>query len=359
MPELLIKNVSKSYGSNAALDEISLRIGDGEVCVIVGPSGSGKTTLLNIIAGFIKPDSGELIMNGKTINLLSSRDRNIGMVFQEIGLFSHMTARENISFGLEIKKYNKKDINKRVKEVADMLKISSLLDKRPKNLSGGEAQRVAMGRTLATDPALLLFDEPMGNLDANLKIEMLAEIKRIQLSLKKTFVYVTHDQEQAFSIADRVIIIKEGKLLQEGHPKEIYNNPRNIFVAEFFGIQSMNFFNGVAIPKKKGSFFKGDGLEVTLTKYSPPRDTEVILGIRPTDIKIGNDCKKNSLGTISSIEFLGNNYQVYLNLKDQRKTIIVVVPQEKKYNLKETTKIELDKKRVYLFDKKHGGRLDF
>ncbi len=241
MPDLILKNISKKYGSNQVLEDINLHIQDGEFCVIVGPSGSGKTTLLNIIAGFIKPDNGEIIMGGKILNQLPSKDRNIGMVFQEYGLFSHMTVRKNISYGLEIKKCNKREIENLVTEIAIKLKIKGLLDKKPGILSGGEAQRVAIARTLIADPLFFLFDEPLGNLDANLRMEMLTEIKRLHINLNKTFIYVTHDQEQALSVASMVIIMKDGKVLQKGHPREVYNNPINIFIAEFFGISIYEF----------------------------------------------------------------------------------------------------------------------
>ena len=356
VPGLTIKNISKSYGNTKVLDNVNIQIQDGEFGVIVGPSGSGKTTLLNIIAGFVKPDNGEIIMDGKILNQIPPRDRNIGMVFQEFGLFSHMTVRKNISFGLEIKKINKKDIGKKVTEIADTLKIGELLDKKPGILSGGEAQRVATGRTLVTNPLLFLFDEPMGNLDANLRREMVAEIKRLHLKLKKTFIYVTHDQEQALCVADRVIIMKEGRLLQEGHPRKIYNYPESFFVAEFFGIQSMNFIDGIIIKQENGSLFRGGGLTVMLKGYYPSEKTEVILGIRPEDIIIGNQVQEDGFGIISSLEFLGDIKQVYLTLEQEKPLIAIISPKER-YGLGEKVKIKLKENKAFLFSKEHGGRL--
>lgn len=360
MARLTIKNISKSYGNTKVLDNVNIQVQDGEFCVIVGPSGSGKTTLLNIIAGFIKPDNGEIIMDGKILNQILTKDRNIGMVFQEFGLFSHMTVRKNISFGLEIKKINKKDISKRVTEIADSLKIGKLLDKKPGILSGGEAQRVATGRTLVTNPLLFLFDEPMGNLDANLRREMLAEVKRLHLKLKKTFIYVTHDQEQALCVADRIIIMKEGKLLQEGHPRKIYNYPESFSVAEFFGIQSMNFINGITITQENGSLFRGSGLTLILKGCCLSEKTEAILGIRPEDIiignQVGNKVQEDGFGIISSLEFLGDIKRVYLTL-EQGKPLIAIISPKERYGLGEKVKIKLKENKAFLFSKEHGGRL--
>lgn len=356
MPELVLKNISKRYRDVQALEGINLQIQDGEFCVIVGPSGSGKTTLLNIIAGFTKPDDGEVIVDGKNFDELSLRYKNIGMVFQDIGLFSHMTARKNISFGLEIKKKNKKEIDERVKEIADRLKIRKLLDKKPGQLSGGEAQRVAIGRTLITDPSFFLFDEPLGNLDADLKLGMLTEIKQLHLNLKKTFIYVTHDQEQALSVASRVIIMKNGKMLQEGHPREVYNNPMSRFVADFFGIPSMNLIDGTIIPEEGGALFRGAGLEVKFKKYFSSKKVGVTLGVRPADVIIGTQSAEDGFGTISSIEFLGDSNQIYLTLEQKIQLVAITSPKVRP-EVGERVRIKFKENRIFLFDIDKGGRL--
>jgi len=356
MPGLVLNSISKRYGDVQAVDDVNLQIEDGEFCVIVGPSGSGKTTLLNIIAGFTKPDAGEVTVDGKPFTHLSPQDRNIGMVFQDIGLFSHMTVRKNISFGLEIKKSDKNDTDKRVEAIADRLKIGKLLDKKPGLLSGGEAQRVAISRTLITDPSFFLFDEPLGNLDANLRMEMLTEIKRLHLILRKTFIYVTHDQEQALSAANRVIIMKDGKVLQEGPPREIYNNPMSTFVAEFFGVSPMNMIHGTVLPEEGGSRFKGAGLNVKIKGYSPPEEAEVTLGVRPADIIIGGPSAEDGTGTISSLELLGDKNQIYLTL-EQEKTISVITAPKVRPGLEKRVKIKLKDNKIFLFDRDEGGRL--
>lgn len=356
MPGLVLKNIAKTYGDLKALDDINLRIQDGEFCIIVGPSGSGKTTLLNIVAGFIKPDAGDVMVDGKTFTRLSPKDRNIGMVFQDIGLFSHMTVRKNISFGLEIKKEDKGDTEKRVGAIAEKMKIKKLLDKKPGLLSGGEAQRVAIGRTLITDPSFFLFDEPLGNLDANLRMEMLTEIKRLHLNLNKTFIYVTHDQEQALSAANRVIIMKDGKVVQDGHPREIYNRPANTFVAEFFGVSPMNLIEGTILPAEKDSLFKGAGFNIRVKGFSAPEEVKVTLGVRPADLIIGEKTKEDGTATVSSLELLGDKNQIYLNLK-QEKTITAITSPEVRPRLEERVKIKFKENKIFIFDSEQGGRL--
>lgn len=356
MPGLVLKNVSKKYGDVQVLHDINLQIQDGDFCVIVGPSGSGKTTLLNIIAGFTSPDDGDVIVNGESFSRLSTSERNIGMVFQDIGLFSHLTVRKNISFGLEIKKKNRKFIDRRVNEIADLLKIGKLLDKKPGLLSGGEAQRVAIGRTLVTEPSLFLFDEPLGNLDANLSMEMVTEIKRLHQNLKKTFIYVTHDQEQALSVASRVVVMKDGRVLQEGHPTEIYNNPANKFVAEFFGVQSMNLIDGVITPAEDGSLFRGAGLSVKVKGYSPSEEAEVTLGVRPPDVVVGSQTTGDGSGKVNALELLGDKNQIYLTMEEEVNLIAVTSPKVRP-ELDETVKIKLKENRICLFEKDRGGRL--
>ncbi len=356
MPELALKNIRKRYGDVRALDGVDLRIQDGEFCVVVGPSGSGKTTLLNVIAGFVKPDSGEVAVDGKDFSRLLPRDRNIGMVFQDIGLFSHLTVRKNLSFGLEIKKNDGREIEKRVAEIAGMLKIGKLLDKKPRMLSGGEAQRVAIGRTLITDPSFFLFDEPMGNLDANLKMEMLMEIKRLHLELKKTFIYVTHDQEQTLAAASRVVIMKDGRVLQEGHPREIYRNPRDKFVAEFFGVRAMNLIDGTITPQAGGALFTGAGLAVRIDGYRPAETAEATLGVRPEDVAIAGQEAEDGSGTVSSLELLGDKNQITVSL-EQEKPIVAVTSPRVRPGLEERVKVRLNGSRIFLFDRVNGGRL--
>ena len=356
MPKVELRNISKRYGDVRAVDCVNQTISDGEFCVIVGPSGSGKTTLLNIIAGITMPDEGDVFVDGKNFNLLPPRERNIGMVFQDIGLFTHMTARKNISFGLEIQKKKKRDIDDRVNDIANRLKIMKLLDKKPGVLSGGEAQRVAIARTLITDPTFFLFDEPLGNLDADLRLEMLTEIKQLHLLLKKTFIYVTHDQKQALSAGNRVIIMKDGQVLQEGHPRKVYSNPSSRFVADFFGMPSMNLIDGIVVPEGEGSVFTGSGIRLNLKEYKTTRELEATLGVRPNDVKVDIGIGEHGYGFINSIEYLGDKNHIYLTLEHDIQLVAITSPQVVP-ELEKRVGLVFDEQKVFLFDKTKGGRL--
>jgi len=357
MPHIVLQEISKRYGDLNVLDNINLEIKDGELCAIVGPSGSGKTTLLNIVAGFIKPDKGNVIVDGKSINHLDPRERNIGMVFQEIGLFSHMNVRRNISFGLEIKKNEKQEVEKRVQEIAEKLKIQHLLDKKPNLLSGGEAQRVAIGRTLITNPSFFLLDEPLGNLDANLRGEMLAEIKKLHMTLKKTFIYVTHDQEQALAAADRVIIMQDGRITQDGPPKAVYLNPANKFVAEFFGVLPMNMINGEIVQTEDKTLFKGGRLTVHLKKIKQPlKTTQATLGVRPENVLITNIISEDGVGEVTAVEVFGDKNLVYLDIESTH-SLVALVDSKIRPNIKERMKIKLREDKTFLFYPENGERV--
>jgi multiple sugar transport system ATP-binding protein len=357
MPELVLNGVRKKYGNVHALDNVNLTIQDGDFCIIVGPSGSGKTSLLHTIAGFVKPDEGEVFVDGMPFNRLLPRERNIGMVFQDIALFSHMSVRKNLSFGLEIKRRSKREIETRVGKIADMLKIRKLLDKKPRLLSGGEAQRVAIGRALITDPSFFLFDEPMGNLDANLRMEMLTEIKRLHLELGKTFIYVTHDQEQTLAAATKVVVMKEGKVMQQGHPSEIYFNPANRFVAEFFGISAMNLIDGRLAREPRGPVFRGAGLALVLPSYARYADTAVTLGVRPEAVSIGQEGSQQAgVGTVNIVELLGDENHISLTL-EQEKRITAIASTKVRPRIDDRMGIGLREESIFLFDAEQGGRL--
>lgn len=356
MPAVSLRGVTKKYGDVMALDAVDLEVEDGEFCVIVGPSGSGKTTLLNILAGFIQPDDGVVAVDGKSVNHLSSRERNIGMVFQDIGLFSHLSARKNISFGLDIKGVDKREAGERVEDIAARLKISKLLDKKPAMLSGGEAQRVAIGRALISTPSFFIFDEPLGNLDADLKMEMLTEIKRLHLRLKKTFIYVTHDQEQALSAANKVVIMRKGHILQEGHPREIYNDPHSVFVAEFFGVPAMNLVQGILSPHESRALFRGAGLKVPVKGTYHGGEAGVTLGIRPSDVIVGEKGGGAGSGTVRSVEHLGEKNQIFINLESA--SIIGITSPDVRPEQDERVSVSFREDRLYLFERDGGGRIN-
>ena len=233
MSRIELKSLRKEFGSTVAVKSLDLQIEDGEFLVLVGPSGCGKTTTLRMLAGFEDPSDGEITMNGSIVNDLEPRDRDIGMVFQSHALFPHKSIYDNIEFGLRMKNVPEAERRKAVEDVAEMVHITPLLNKRPAQCSGGESQRVALARTLVTHPSTFLLDEPLSSLDAKLRRELRAEVDRLHTELKKTFIYVTHDQEEAMTLADRIVVMNAGEIEQEGSPMEIYSNPKSYFVADF------------------------------------------------------------------------------------------------------------------------------
>jgi len=292
MGALSIRDVRKSYGATQILKGIDIEVEEGEFLILVGPSGCGKSTLLSMIAGLDTISSGEIHIGGRLVNQLSPKDRDIAMVFQSYALYPNMTVRQNISFGLEIRKVSKAEQEKIVAHVAQILQMESLLDRKPSQLSGGQRQRVAMGRAIARDPTLFLFDEPLSNLDAKLRVEMRTEIKLLHKRVGKTIVYVTHDQIEAMTLGDKIAVMKAGEVMQFGTPQQIYDEPVNLFVAGFMGSPSMNFIPCQVIAHAGGLGIKVEmdgqchvfpvhqhiaGLDAYLGK-------EIIVGIRPEKI---------------------------------------------------------------------------
>ncbi|WP_100330160.1 ABC transporter ATP-binding protein [Bacillus xiapuensis] len=289
MAELLLQNIHKSYDQKSlAVKDFNLHIQDKEFIILVGPSGCGKSTILRMIAGLEEVSKGELYMNGQYINDLPTKDRNIAMVFQNYALYPHMSVYDNIAFNLKLRKLSKKEIDRRVKEIAATLGLQSLLHRKPKSLSGGQRQRVALGRLLVRDAEVFLMDEPLSNLDAKLRVQMRTEIVRLHQKIQTTTVYVTHDQTEAMTMGTKLVVMNDGRIQQVGTPKEVYDQPANLFVGDFLGSPSMNFFHGqlqgehfyiggeaLALPKKEADRLKKLGYE----------RKEFILGIRPEDIR--------------------------------------------------------------------------
>ena len=296
MSSLTIDKVKKQFGKVEVLKDISISIENGEFLVLVGPSGCGKSTLLNLIAGLETISAGEIKIGDRVVNHVAPKDRDIAMVFQSYALYPNMNIRKNISFGLETRKVPKKEIEEIVAKVSAMLQIENLLDRKPAQLSGGQRQRVAMGRALARNPSIFLFDEPLSNLDAKLRVEMRTEIKKLHHKIATTIVYVTHDQIEAMTLADRIAIMKDGYLMQLGTPNEVYESPANLFVAGFIGSPSMNFIEctpqekdgRVVIPVTTNAG-KSYDLPVRAQKEAlrPYCGRKIIAGIRPEHISCG------------------------------------------------------------------------
>ena len=282
MSKIVIKNLEKSFGENKVINNFNIDIKDGEFIVLVGPSGCGKSTLLRMVSGLESIDQGEIFLDTKLINNLIPSKREIAMVFQSYALYPHMNVFENMSFGLKMEKISKNEINEKVNHAATTLQIEDLLERKPKQLSGGQRQRVAIGRAITRNPKVFLFDEPLSNLDAALRSEMRVEISKLHKKLKTNIIYVTHDQIEAMTLADRIVVLNKGIIEQFGTPNEIYNDPNNIFVAEFIGSPKMNI-----IKINKEQIINSNTIELfknTITFENFDFKDEIYLGIRPEDI---------------------------------------------------------------------------
>lgn len=285
---VVCKNISKHFGDVVALNGLSFKVFNNEYLCVVGPSGSGKTTLLRIIAGLEKPTDGEIYIRDKNVLDISVKDRNVGMVFQNYALFPHLTVYDNIAIGLKIKHLPKNEIFERTHNVANLLSIKHLLKRKPRQLSGGEQQRVALCRAIIKDPDLFLLDEPLANLDADLKNNMRSELKRLHREIGKTFIHVTHDQFEAFSIAEKILLINKGEVKDFGSPEKVYSNPQNIYSAKFIGFPKMSFVDVVAVSSSNKIEFRRDNFYLTINynnkeieKPSIIGNSEITLGFRP------------------------------------------------------------------------------
>jgi multiple sugar transport system ATP-binding protein len=305
MPRVCLEQVSKSFsGGTVAVDELSLEIADGEFMILVGSSGCGKTTALRMIAGLEKPTSGAIRIGERVVNDVSARDRDIAMVFQNYALYPHMTVARNLAYPLRQRRMPRREIDRRVREVAEMLSLDELLKRRPAQLSGGQRQRVAMGRALVREPEVFLLDEPLSNLDAKLRVQMRAELKRLHARLGITTIYVTHDQVEAMTLGDRLAVISDGKLQQLGAPQEVYDHPANVFVAGFIGSPPMNLLRGRATD---GRVAAGD----FVVDRPGLRDGELIVGIRPEALGPADGAGPSLDFDVAVVEPLGDELIVH------------------------------------------------
>ncbi|VAW31528.1 hypothetical protein MNBD_CHLOROFLEXI01-4304 [hydrothermal vent metagenome] len=314
--KVVLENLSKQWGDVVGVDKINLDIRDGEFVVFLGPSGCGKTTTLLMVADIYKPTGGTIRFDDRIVNQVAPKDRNIGMVFQSYALYPHMTVFENISYPLKLMKTAKPEMKERTQTVADTMGIGHLMDRKPANLSGGQQQRVALGRALVKQPGLLLFDEPLSNLDARLRLTMRSEIKRLQVELGITSIYVTHDQVEAMTMADRIAVISDGRLHAYDTPDEVYNRPRTLFIARFVGNPPMNFTE-VEVSQTNGTYqARGKGLEMVVPADLGEKAAgkgKVVMGIRPEDIVIDS---KGIPGEVHDIEPLGRDNLIDVKIED-------------------------------------------
>ncbi|MFH2203074.1 MAG: sn-glycerol-3-phosphate ABC transporter ATP-binding protein UgpC [Elusimicrobiota bacterium] len=357
MASVTLKNIRKRFDKTTVLHEVSLEIADREFLVLVGPSGCGKSTLLRMLAGLEETTEGEIHIDGGIVNHLPPRAREIAMVFQDYALYPHMTVAENMSFGLRLRSMERAEIDKRVNEAADILQIQPLLGRTPRQLSGGQRQRVAIGRAIVRQPKVFLFDEPLSNLDAKLREEMRVEIAKLHLRLRATIVYVTHDQVEAMTLATRIAVVDQGRIQQLGVPAEVFNRPRNIFVAGFIGSPTMNFMDGVLKRDSKGFRFKHAAVELPVSAEAAGdgRDGQkVVLGVRPEGILLEPGASL-ARAAIEVVELLGQRKNVHLRLGEEK--ILTVVDAAFSGEPGGEVPIRFDPQALHLFDKKSGLRL--
>ena len=339
-----LTNIEKSFGSNRVINNFNIKIKDGEFIVLVGPSGCGKSTLLRMISGLEKVDNGEIFLDKKLINNLLPSRREIAMVFQSYALYPHMNVHENMSFGLKMEKLSKSEINKKVNEAAKTLQIEDLLNRKPRELSGGQRQRVAIGRAITRNPKVFLFDEPLSNLDAALRSEMRVEISKLHKKINSNMIYVTHDQVEAMTLADRIVLLNKGNIEQFGTPNEIYDDPNNIFVAEFIGTPKMNIIKIDKNNIKNNNVVKFFKNEIKFENFK--FNDDIYLGIRPEDISLKHDSEIKLDIKIDLIENLGFEKIIYSSISNKELRI------KTSENIsKETNKISFSKSKVFLFDK--------
>ena len=360
MAEIMLENVVKRFGEVVAVDHLTLTIEDKEFVVLVGPSGCGKSTTLRLIAGLEEITEGFIYIGKHLVNYVEPKDRDIAMVFQNYALYPHMNVYMNMAFGLKLRRFPREEIDRRVHEAAAILGIEGLLDRKPRQLSGGQSQRVAMGRAIVRKPKAFLFDEPLSNLDAKLRGSMRGEIRNLHDRLKTTTVYVTHDQVEAMTLADRVVLINEGAIQQVGTPLDIYDHPMNKFVAGFIGSPTMNFIDCEVVQKGANLLLDGNSFQFPISAIkdgaliSQLLGKEVTLGLRPEDIEDREFAKEQKKGimkaTVTMVEPMGAN--VHLRVISGEHRMIACVDSKTQAKVGETIDLVCDLSKAHLFDKK-------
>ncbi len=362
MAEVVLESVNKSYGDVVACRDVNLTVRDREFMVLVGPSGCGKSTSLRMVAGLEDLTSGQIRIDGQVVNDVQPKDRDIAMVFQSYALYPHMSVYENMAFSLKLRKFPKDEITRRVNDAANLLGITGFLKRKPKALSGGECQRVAVGRAIVRNPKVFLFDEPLSNLDAKLRVAMRNELKKIHAQLQATIIYVTHDQLEAMTMGDRIAVMKDGMIYQIADPITIYEKPVNKFVAGFIGTPAMNFMEGTLVEKKGGVYFDEEHFQIrleesTFEKLKPYVGKEVIMGVRPEDITdklyAVNVTPDNVFtATVELLEPLGSHY--YLYCSTGKSPFIANVGTQTQVEVNQDIEFAVNTEKVHIFDKDAG-----
>src|SRR5205809_4654446 len=356
MAQVLMKDLNKKYDEVHAVKDVNLHIRDKEFVVLVGPSGCGKSTTLRMVAGLEEITSGEISIGERVVNDLPPKDRDIAMVFQNYALYPHMTVYDNMVFGLKMRKFEKAEIGKRGREAADILGIGELLKRKPRQLSGGQRQRVAVGRAIVRHPQVFLFDEPLSNLDAKLRVQMRVELKRLHIRLETTAIYVTHDQVEAMTLGDRVVVMKDGVVQQVGEPLELYNQPANRFVAGFIGSPAMNFA-AVTVTEASGSLIaENSGLRIKLPDETAQRlrghiGHEVTLGVRPEDLTVAGAADHDHPcfdAVIEVVEQLGS--EILLDMKVGEGVMVASVEPTVRVKVHDELRVAMRPSRLHVFD---------
>ena len=361
MSRVVLEGISKIYPGNVtAVKNISLEIKDREFLVLVGPSGCGKSTLLRTIAGLEAITSGKVYIGDSVVNNIPPKDRDIAMVFQNYALYPHMNVYKNMAFALQLRKFPKAEINNRVKEAAEILGIGLLLERKPKALSGGQRQRVAVGRAIVRKPKAFLFDEPLSNLDAKMRVQMRTEISKLHTRLQSTMIYVTHDQTEAMTMGDRIAVMKDGVIQQIADPLTLYEKPVNKFVAGFIGSPPMNFMKGKIVKKEDSLFFDEGKVQVKITEDLTPKlenyvEKDIVFGIRPEDIYdklfIGEAAPENTLtATVEVIEPMGSEIYLYLNTGNH--SFIARVDAHDRAEVNQDLEVVFNMSQAHFFDSK-------
>lgn len=348
MADVTFTHVAKRYGDVSVIEDLNLHVKDGELMVLVGPSGCGKSTALRMIAGLEEVSAGTIAIGGRAVNDLAPKDRDIAMVFQSYALYPHMSVRQNLEFGLRMRRADREEIKRRVDSAADILGISHLLDRKPKDLSGGQRQRVAVGRAIVRQPAVFLFDEPLSNLDAKLRVQTRAEITKLQETLGTTSVYVTHDQVEAMTMGHRITVLRDGKIQQVGTPREVYERPANAFVAQFIGTPAMNLFSAsVTRTTLRTSSF-------TLPLPMPLEEgRSVLAGVRPEHVVLGGDGGISAM--VDLVEPIGHETIVYFSAGSEK--LVAIFDPHEAPRTGDTVSLSVDAAHVHVFDADAGASL--
>jgi len=361
MATVELKHVRKKYGQTEIIHGVDLDIKKGQFVVIVGPSGCGKSTLLRMVAGLEAVTSGEIIINGEVVNQLPPRARDIAMVFQNYALYPHMNVYDNMAYGLKMRGISRADIEVRVQKAAQMLRLEKLLQRKPRELSGGQRQRVAMGRAIVREPTLFLFDEPLSNLDAKLRVDMRLEIQKLQRALNITSLYVTHDQVEAMTLADILVVMNQGEIEQVGKPLHVYQKPASLFVAGFIGSPPMNFIEMEVCDEGSALLF-GDHQAIPLPNnlLDAYEGRNIIVGIRPEVIQIAEPSDKRAITLrVDLVEILGSDTIVYGHLDHDKQALIVKLPGQIHTYAGEVLVVTFQVGHLHFFDKESGKRIIF